>query len=178
MKHAGTAKGCEAVGGSSGSSEFSPGGGTTEMISHGCTDTNRKVLIKRVGENLLPPAQPWGLGRLCLPVAAPGPRAGHTYLFCDLFPGQVLITKLQDLLCGGGVSRRAAATHGHTGFAKLIAHRGPGNAQLGTDLAQSPALGVQVGRTLNVHRATVMGPTPARALRCRQRRRVNRIIGW
>jgi hypothetical protein len=29
------------------------------------------------------------------------------------------------------------------------------NAQLGTDLAQRPTLGVQVGRTLNVHRATV-----------------------
>ena len=29
------------------------------------------------------------------------------------------------------------------------------NAQLGTDLAQGPALGVQVGCTLNVHRATV-----------------------
>jgi hypothetical protein len=29
------------------------------------------------------------------------------------------------------------------------------NAQLGTDLAQSPALAVQVGSTLNVHGATV-----------------------
>ena len=29
------------------------------------------------------------------------------------------------------------------------------NAQLGTDLAQGPALGVQVGCTLNVHGATV-----------------------
>jgi hypothetical protein len=29
------------------------------------------------------------------------------------------------------------------------------NTQLGTDLAQRPPLGVQVGRTLNVHRATV-----------------------
>jgi len=27
------------------------------MISDGCPDTNRKVLVKRVGENLLPPAQ-------------------------------------------------------------------------------------------------------------------------
>jgi hypothetical protein len=38
--------------------------------------------------------------------------------------------------------------------AKLMAHGG-GHAQLGTDLAQSPTLGVQVGCTLNVHRATV-----------------------
>jgi hypothetical protein len=29
------------------------------------------------------------------------------------------------------------------------------NAQLGTDLAQRPALGVQIRRTLNVHGATV-----------------------
>jgi hypothetical protein len=29
------------------------------------------------------------------------------------------------------------------------------NAQLGTDLAQGPPLGVQVGCTLNVHRVTV-----------------------
>jgi hypothetical protein len=33
--------------------------------------------------------------------------------------------------------------------------RCPGNAQLGTDLAQGPALGVQIGCTLNVHGATV-----------------------
>jgi hypothetical protein len=30
-----------------------------------------------------------------------------------------------------------------------------GNVQLGTDLAQSPALGIQLCGTLNVHRATV-----------------------
>jgi hypothetical protein len=50
---------------------------------------------------------------------------------------------------------RTAATHGHAGTAKLIAHGSPGNAQLSTDLAQAPTLGVQVGCTLNVHRATV-----------------------
>ena len=50
--------------------------------------------------------------------------------------------------------RRSVATHGDTGAAKLIAHGGPGNAQLGTDLAQGPALGVQLCRTLNVHSAT------------------------
>ena len=55
----------------------------------------------------------------------------------------------------GGMSGRAAATHGDAGPAKLLAHRGPGNAQLGTDLPQGPALAVQVGRTLNVHRDTV-----------------------
>jgi hypothetical protein len=32
-----------------------------------------------------------------------------------------------------------------------MAHGGPRNAQLGTDLAQDPALGIQVGCTLNVH---------------------------
>ena len=35
-----------------------------------------------------------------------------------------------------------AATHGDTGRAKLMAHRGRRDAQFGTDLAQGPALGV------------------------------------
>jgi hypothetical protein len=55
--HTGPAEGGETVGGSSASSELSPGRGSTEMISHGCTDTNRKVLVKGVGEHLLPTAQ-------------------------------------------------------------------------------------------------------------------------
>jgi hypothetical protein len=53
------------------------------------------------------------------------------------------------------MSRRAAATHGDAGLAKLIAHGGPGNAQLRTDLTERPTLGVQVGRTLDIHCATV-----------------------
>jgi hypothetical protein len=35
------------------------------------------------------------------------------------------------------------------------------NAQLGTDLAQGPTLGVKVGCTLNVHRDTVAGKARA-----------------
>ena len=50
---------------------------------------------------------------------------------------------------------RSAATHGDAGTAKLLAHRGRRDAQFGTDLAQGPTLGVQIGCTLNVHRATV-----------------------
>jgi hypothetical protein len=46
-------------------------------------------------------------------------------------------------------------THCDAGTAKLMAHRGHSDAQLGTDLPQGPTLTVQVGRTLNVHRATV-----------------------
>jgi hypothetical protein len=53
------------------------------------------------------------------------------------------------------MSGTAAATHGDAGTAKLMAHGGPGNAQLGTDLAQTPTSGVQVGCTSNVHGATV-----------------------
>jgi hypothetical protein len=37
----------------------------------------------------------------------------------------------------------------------MLADRAPRNAQFGTDLAQRPTLGVQVGCTLNVHGATV-----------------------
>ena len=53
-------------------------------------------------------------------------------------------------MCG-----RSAATHEDAGLAKLLAHRGPGNAQLGTNLAQGPALGVQVGCAIDVHCDTV-----------------------
>jgi hypothetical protein len=52
------------------------------------------------------------------------------------------------------------ATHGDTGTAKLMAHSGPGNAQLGTDVAQGPTLDVQVGCPLNVHGVTVTAQSP------------------
>jgi hypothetical protein len=32
------------------------------MISDGCPDTNRKVLVEGVNKNLLPTAQAWGFG--------------------------------------------------------------------------------------------------------------------
>jgi hypothetical protein len=41
----------------------------------------------------------------------------------------------------------------------LFADRAPIKSQLSSDLAQSPALDVQVGRTLNVHGATVTIPS-------------------
>jgi hypothetical protein len=125
------------------------------MISDGRSDANGEVLVKCVGEHLLPTAQTVGLRRPRLPVATPGTGASHTYLFCDLGPAQVLVTKLQDLIGGGSVSGRTATTHGDASLAKLLAHSSPWNAQLGTDLAQGPALGVQVSCTLNVHCATV-----------------------
>ena len=53
------------------------------------------------------------------------------------------------------MSRRAATTHGDAGTPKSMAHGGQRNAQLSTNLAQRPTLGVHVGCTLDVHRATV-----------------------
>jgi hypothetical protein len=50
---------------------------------------------------------------------------------------------------------RTARTHGDAGTSELLADRAQMNAQFGADLAQGPTLGVQVGRTVNVHRATV-----------------------
>ena len=99
------------MGGPSGSSQLSPGGRSTEMISDGCSDANRKVLVKGVGENLLPTAQTWGLWRPGPPVAAPGTGNRHIDLLCYLWPGQALVTKLKDLLRGGRMSRSTAATH-------------------------------------------------------------------
>ena len=51
----------------------------------------------------------------------------------------------------GGVPRRSVTPAPW----KLLADCAPMNAQLGTDLAECLALAVHVGRTLNVHRATV-----------------------
>jgi hypothetical protein len=137
------------------------------MISNRRSDANGKVLIKGVGENPLPATQAWGPRRTGPPVAAPGTGDSHIDLLCYLGPSQALVTKLHYQLRGGGMSGRTAATHGDAGTLELLADRAPVNAQLGTDLAQSPTLGIQVGCTLNVHRATVTtvvcrGPPRAR----------------
>jgi hypothetical protein len=155
VQYPATAEGGKSMGCSPSGSEFSPGGGSTEMISDGCTDANGKVLVKCVGENLLPTAQAWGLGWQGPPVSAPRTGNRHIDLPCHLSPGQALIAQLQDLLCGARI-RRGAASHGDAGPLELLADRAPMNAQLGTDLAQRPTLGVQVGCTLNVHGDTVM----------------------
>jgi hypothetical protein len=44
------------MGGSSCGSEFRSARGPPEMISYGRSDANGKILIKRVGEHLLPSA--------------------------------------------------------------------------------------------------------------------------
>jgi hypothetical protein len=67
----------------------------------------------------------------------------HVDLLGHLIPGQVLVAQLQDLLCRTGMSR-GAATHGDAGPLEMLADRAPMNAQLGTDLAQGPTLGVQI----------------------------------
>jgi hypothetical protein len=49
VEHAGTVGSGETVGSSSGSSEFSPGWSSTEMISDGRSNPDGKVLVKCVG---------------------------------------------------------------------------------------------------------------------------------
>ena len=141
VKHASTVEGGETVGGSSSSGQLGPGGCSAEMISDGCSYANREVLIKGVGENLLPTARSGRLCRFGPSVAAPGTRNRHTDLFCDLVPGQASVAQLQDLLCGGGMCGRTAASQGDAGPLELLTDHAPMNAQLGTDLAQAPALG-------------------------------------
>ena len=92
------------------------------MISDGCPDANRKVLVKGVGENLLPTAQAWGLRRQGPPVAAPGTGNSHADLLCYLRPGQALVAKLKDLLRGSRMSGSTTPTHGDAGTTKLMAH--------------------------------------------------------
>jgi hypothetical protein len=121
MEHAGTTKGGKTVGRSSGSSQLSPGGRSIEMISDSCTDAKCKVLVKGVGENLLPTAQAWGPRAQGPPVAAPGAGDRHADLLCDLNPGQALVAKLKDLLRGSRMSGSTTPTHGDAGTAKLLA---------------------------------------------------------
>jgi hypothetical protein len=66
------------------------------MINDGCVHTNSKVLVKGLGETLLPTAQAWELGRAGLSEAAPCTENGHIDRFCYLCPGHALVTKLQD----------------------------------------------------------------------------------
>ena len=82
MEHAGQTDVGETVGGSSCSIQLSPGGGSTGMISDRRSDANCEVLVKRVGEHLLPTAHAWGLWRPGSPVAAPGAGSRHTDLLC------------------------------------------------------------------------------------------------
>ena len=103
MEHAAEAQRGQAVGRSSCGSQLCPVGRSTEMISDRRPDTYRKVLVERVGENLLPTAQAWGLRWSCLPVAAPSAGNGHIDLTCHLIPGQPLVAQLPDLFCGGGM---------------------------------------------------------------------------
>ena len=134
--------------------QLSSRGCTAEMIDDGCSNTNRKVLVKRLCEDLLPSAQ---ARRLWWPggsVATPCPGNCHVDPLCYFRPGQTLVTKVEDLLRGGWVSRYADRTHGDTGATKMIVDHVRSNAQLRADLAQGPALGIQLCCTLNVHRTT------------------------
>jgi hypothetical protein len=155
VKHVGTTEGGETVGGSSCGGELSTCGGSTEMISDGRSDADRKMLINCIGENLLPSAQAWKLRRPGPPVAAPGTGNSHADLLCYLIPGQASVTQLPDPLCGGRMSGRTARTHLYAGALELLADCAPMNAQLGSDLTRSPTLGVHISCTLNVHGNTV-----------------------
>ena len=67
MKYTGTTESGETVGGSPGGGELSSGGRSTKMISDGCSYADRKILVKRVGENLLPSAPVEAAVDRCLP---------------------------------------------------------------------------------------------------------------
>jgi hypothetical protein len=138
--------------------QLSSGGGATEMINNGRSNADRKVLVKRLCEDLLPTAQARRLWWPGVPLATPCPGNCHVDLFCHFSPGQTLVAQVEDLLGGGWVFRWADGTHGDTGATKMIVDYVRLNAQLGADLAQGPALGVQLCRTLNVHRTTSKCP--------------------
>ena len=124
------------------------------MINDSCSNTDRKVLVKRLDENLLPSAQARRLWWPGLLVATPCPGNSHVDPFRHLSLGQTLVTQVEDLLGGGWVRRCADGTHGDTGATEMIMNNIRSNVQLCADLAQGPALGIQLCCTLNVHRTT------------------------
>jgi hypothetical protein len=85
VEHPSTTVGSETVGGSTGRGQLSPSGRSAEMISDGRSDTDRKVLIKGVGKNLLPTTQALGCRRPGPPVAAPDTGNRHIDLFATSF---------------------------------------------------------------------------------------------
>jgi hypothetical protein len=115
MKDASTTEGGETVGCPSSTSQLSPGRGSAEMISDGCSDANGRALIEGVGEHLLPSAQAWWIWSLGTPVAAPGTGNGHLDPFGH-HPGQAMVTQLR-ICCVEQDERRSAATHGDAGTA-------------------------------------------------------------
>jgi hypothetical protein len=115
MQYAGPTGGGETVCGSSSSVQLSPGRGSTEMINDRRPDTNRKILVKGVGENLLPPAQALWLWWPGPAVAAPDTGNSHIDLVCYLTPSQALVTQLGYLINRSGMSLRAATSHGDAG---------------------------------------------------------------
>jgi hypothetical protein len=90
------------------------------MITDGCSDADRKMLIKRVGEHPLPSAQARRLWLPGLSVTAPDTGNSHIDLSGHLNPGQALVTQLQDLLRGGWVSWSTARTPGDAGSLELL----------------------------------------------------------
>jgi hypothetical protein len=71
MKHTGTTDSGETLGGSSGGGELSSAGGSTKMVSDGCSYANRKVSVQRVGEHLPRTTPAWGPWRPSPPAATP-----------------------------------------------------------------------------------------------------------
>jgi hypothetical protein len=120
------------------------------MISDGCSYANRNVLVQCVGEHLLPTTQTRNLSRRP-PVAAPRTGNRHVDPCGHLIPGQALVAQLKDLLCGGGMSGRTARPHHDAGTLELLTNRAQMNAQLGTDQAQCPALGIQLPSNVRHH---------------------------
>jgi hypothetical protein len=99
VEHAGTTEGGEAVGSAASGGQLSTAGRSAEMISDGRSDGDREMLVKRVGEHLLPAAEsgrlrrpgPCGSGSMrrrpsCRPARPPHSRSGPG----DAAPGSVV----------------------------------------------------------------------------------------
>jgi len=80
------------VGGLSSGGDLSTGWGSTKMISNSCSYANRKILIKTVGQYLLPTG-PSATASAAVPLGS-GSCTGsrHVDPFGHLIPGQPLVT--------------------------------------------------------------------------------------
>ena len=67
------------------------------------------------------------------------------------------------------MSRCADGTHGDTGATEMIMNNVRSKVQLCADLAQGPALGIQLCRTLNVHHTTCKVSRALESALCRRK---------
>jgi hypothetical protein len=92
VNHAGTTQGTKTVGGSPGSRQLSTSGRSSEMISDGARTPMARFSSSASVRTCCQRPNPRRLRWSSSPIAAPGTGTSHIDLFCNLIPGQALVT--------------------------------------------------------------------------------------